>query len=492
MEVNVLNVTTIDLQRNQTEISYPETINKQESETSCLDLDLSEMCSTVLKTRSDIEHIQRKENGWTEPSFLENNAYITTEIEAYGFFTIFKKLREYIVERIEKSLILQGMCGLLIPCIAILGSLLVVAWPQHNVIDHPQYWYEVMGPVIIGNYLVTITVGLMDCHMIMKFHFIWSMKGFWKMFFVNVIGFVVPYISIHVLWVQILHYNHPMPFIGQLCWLIGFISRGAQFWFLFPTNLRNEDKDVRKRILAYLSFYPLSIVMGLGYNQMTSVFVHIPLHFQWFLGLLIPILKEFNTWWNTKIAFKASGGYDVDSKIVMIIYVLSVHSLSLTLLLPNVSSTTAFILISFESIPSLWSCIKIVKRNRQKCGAQIYGQLDETVKCLVVEEYFELLIPFVYCGSFVLAYYGPNSEVIGNVRNDYWQYEKVENLPEKLENISSFAIIVAARGFIFSCGLWITCRVNILKAYVEVIFHYGTFILLYIIATLNAVNHEVF
>ena len=151
------------------------------------------MCSTVLKTRSDIEHIQRKENGWTEQSFLENNTYITTKIEAYGFLTIFKKLREYIVERIEKSLILQGMCGLLIPCIAILGSLLVVAWPQHNVIDHPQYWYEVMGPVIIGNYLVTITVGLMDCHMIMKFHFIWSMKVFLKMFFVNIIGFVVPY-----------------------------------------------------------------------------------------------------------------------------------------------------------------------------------------------------------------------------------------------------------------------------------------------------------
>ena len=132
--------------------------------------------------------------------------------------------------------------------------------------------------------------------------------------------------------------------------------------------------------------------------------------------------------------------------------------------MPNASSTTAFILISFESIPSLWSCIKIVKRKRQKCSAQFCGQLDETVKCLVVEEYFELLIPLVYCGSFVLAYYGPNSEVIGNVRNDYWQYEKVENLPEKLENISSFAIIVAARGFIFSCGLWITCRVNIVKA----------------------------
>ena len=183
-------------------MSYPETINKHESEISCLDLDLADMYSTVLKTRSAIEHIQRKENGWTEPSFLDENAYITTKIEADGFSTIFKKVREYIANYIEKSLILQGMCGLLIPCIAILGSLLVVAWPQHNVITHPQYWYEAMGPVIIGNYLVTITVGLMDCQMIMKFDFIWSLKVFLKMFFVNVIGFVAPYISIHVLWVQ--------------------------------------------------------------------------------------------------------------------------------------------------------------------------------------------------------------------------------------------------------------------------------------------------
>ena len=97
-----------------------------------------------------------------EPSFLDNNAYITTKIGTNGFLTVFKKLREIIVKHIERSLILQGMCGLLIPCIAILGSLLVVAWPQHNVITHSQYWYEAMGPVIIGNYLVTITVGLMD------------------------------------------------------------------------------------------------------------------------------------------------------------------------------------------------------------------------------------------------------------------------------------------------------------------------------------------
>ena len=425
-------------------------------------------------------------------SFFTNYTSAETKINVKEARSIFKNTQIYLFQNVEKSLILQGVCGLLIPFIATLYSLTVVAWPQHNVITHPEYWYEAMGPVIVGNYLVTVTAGLLDCRMIMKVDFILSKKAFLKMFFVNVLGFAIPYISIHILWVHMLDFNHPMPFIGQLCWLIGFISRGIQFWFLFPTTLRVDDKIFRKRILAYLSFYPTSVIMALGYNQMTSLFVHVPLHFQWLIGIFIPILKEFNTWWNTKIAFKASGNHDVDSRIVMIIYVLSVHSLSLTLLLPNVSSLTAFLLIVFESIPSLWSYIKIIKRHRQKCNTECSGQLDEILKCLVVDEYFELLIPFVYCASFVLAYFGPNSEVLGNVRNDYWQYEKVENLPEKLANVTTFAVIITARGLVFCSGLWIVCKINMLRIYCYVVFHYGIFILLYITATLNAVSRFVF
>ena len=48
--------------------------------------------------------------------------------------------------------------------------------------------------------------------------------------------------------------------------------------------------------------------------------------------------------------------------------------------------------------------------------------------CLTLKEFMELSIPAVYCASFLMAYYGPNAEVLGNVKNDYWQFEKVENV----------------------------------------------------------------
>ena len=463
-----------------------ETYNYQRNNNLVLNVREAQMKSLKFDTYMDLGSKDIKQN----ITRVSHNAVLNAEEDQShinGMRNVMKNIYKILDDHIKKSFILQGACGILIPCLATLYSLTVTAWPQHNVITNPEYWYEVMGPLVVGNYLVTVTAGLLDCTMIMKIEFIWSKKVFLKMFFVNTLGFVIPYISIHIVWVHVLGYPHPMPFIGQLCWLIGFISRGVQFWFLFPTNLRMDDKKFRKRILAYLSFYPLSVAMGLGYNQLTSVFVHVPLHFQWCLGLFIPVLKEFNTWWNTKIAFKAAGGNDVAAKVVMVIYVLSVHSLSLTFILPNVSNQTAFLLILFESIPSILTYFKLVKRHRQRCDTEISSEMDEALKCLVVEEYFELLIPFVYCTSFVLAYYGPNSDVLGNVRNDYWQYEKVENLAEKLGNVTSFAVIIAVKGLVFSLGLWIVCKINMLKVYCNVLYDYGTFILLYITATLNAV-----
>ena len=146
-----------------------------------------------------------EENSWGT-YFSTNYTSSETKIKVTEAKNIFKNTQSYLFKNVEKSLILQGACGLLIPCVATLYSLTVVAWPQHNVITHPEYWYEAMGPVIVGNYLVTVTEGLLDCRIIMKVDFILSKKTFLKMFFANVLGFVIPYISIHM-------------YYGFTCWI---------------------------------------------------------------------------------------------------------------------------------------------------------------------------------------------------------------------------------------------------------------------------------
>ena len=47
---------------------------------------------------------------------------------------------------------------------------------------------------------------------------------------------------------------------------------------------------------------------------------------------------------------------------------------------------------------------------------------------LVLAELTEVMTPIVYAIVFAFAYFGPNSSILGNVKNDYWGFKLVENI----------------------------------------------------------------
>ena len=51
-------------------------------------------------------------------------------------------------------------------------------------------------------------------------------------------------------------------------------------------------------------------------------------------------------------------------------------------------------------------------------------KLKKSVQILVLSECLEIVIPLAYLLCFVIAYYGPNAEILGNIKNDYWQYQE--------------------------------------------------------------------
>ena len=110
------------------------------------------------------------------------------------------------------------------------------------------------------------------------------------------------------------------------------------------------------------------------------------------------------------------------------------------------------------------------------------------MKCLALREFLEILVPTVYLCSFVIAYYGPNAHLIGNVKNDYWQFERVTDLTKKLENVLILLAIELSRGIIFGITLWHFCRLNMYLAYCYIVRHYGLFILFFGSAVINGVK----
>ena len=92
---------------------------------------------------------------------------------------------------------------------------------------------------------------------------------------------------------------------------------------------------------------------------------------------------------------------------------------------------------------------------------------EELLMKLLLNELVELLTPIMFVISFIVAYYGPNATIIGNVKNNYWQYGKIEN-------ISNYVVIVLIVTVIDLCvGLWsisfitILCKINVYQFFMN-------------------------
>ena len=72
---------------------------------------------------------------------------------------------------------------------------------------------------------------------------------------------------------------------------------------------------------------------------------------------------------------------------------------------------------------------------------------EELLMKLLLNEFGELLTPIVFVLSIIVAYYGPNARIIGNVKNNYWPYEKIENISSYFSRVLYFTLIHLFLGF---------------------------------------------
>ena len=99
------------------------------------------------------------------------------------------------------------------------------------------------------------------------------------------------------------------------------------------------------------------------------------------------------------------------------------HALFLVLIVGSKATpATAYLIEGLDFVLHLLLCIKVI-RFHQAAGPIENAKKEETHKALVLAETVELLFPLAYCSSLLIAFYGPNAKIIGNVGNIYWQYK---------------------------------------------------------------------
>ena len=101
------------------------------------------------------------------------------------------------------------------------------------------------------------------------------------------------------------------------------------------------------------------------------------------------------------------------------------HALFLSVMAGGLcTSTTVFILLSIDLLLSLLATLQVLYYHHRGNTTS----LVTAVQNLVLSEVVEVSIPLLFTTCFMLAYFGPNNEVLGNIGNSYFHYSAVEDI----------------------------------------------------------------
>ena len=87
---------------------------------------------------------------------------------------------------------------------------------------------------------------------------------------------------------------------------------------------------------------------------------------------------------------------------------------------------------------------------------------EETLQLFAIET-IEFLVPIIYSITFVMAYYGPNAELIGNIRNNDWNFQSVDDIASFLSDMFLMCFIDFTSCIISGLSLWIYASTSLFQ-----------------------------
>ena len=237
----------------------------------------------------------------------------------------------------------------------------------------------------------------------------------------------------------------------------------AAIWFQFPLAWR-ADPAFRTRAKFLLLAQMFILVMSLQYWAFSWTFFAVPLQYQWILAILLTLVRELNTLALAAICEKepnfniAKGeqnqhclfrvffvslktqlilmsdisaiaqqialGPDISVELVAHNLAISYHMIFLSVCVGGLATdATLYVLIAIDFVINIYFVV-ISWRAKRNHTEESLQKLMKSVQILVLAESLEIVIPLAYLLCFIIAYHGPNADILGNIKNSYWQYQE--------------------------------------------------------------------
>ena len=195
-----------------------------------------------------------------------------------------------------------------------------------------------------------------------------------KIYLWTVTIYITPICIIYFFWVIINDMNYPLPFIGLVDLVVGMIFQVLGTFFLYPSDLL-EDMNFRKQLKTNVKIYYWWMSLALN------------VHYAFFITIRL-----------------------ADAQVFTVVSIMVIDFLF--------HLTYAYKIIQIHSRRATNDRdVEIRKKDQHKA-----------ILKLVMAEIVEGIVPLAYAIGFMIAYFGPNAMLIGNVRSGIWAYKAVEDI----------------------------------------------------------------
>jgi hypothetical protein len=204
-----------------------------------------------------------------------------------------------------------------------------------------------------------------------------------------------------------------------------------------------------------------SVLLNKYQNEYQPVFV-----------LLFDVLRELNSWVLSKITNQTATGDESGAQFVSSCSVGISHTVMLCYFMGSSATLeTSLLLIGLDFFINIYLTLRIVWITKRR-PENIEKQID-LLQELARNELIEFIAPLSFLIAFVFAYYGPNSELIGDVGATIWQFVEVEDIKETISIILLFFSIDLCSSVVSAIILWVFCKISLFRACIALQAEYG-------------------
>ena len=346
--------------------------------------------------------------------------------------------------------------------------------PRHNAISEPKYWLETALVVVMGSFLMT-TISILSYNILIDCDSFKSVSLFLKLYFLLFLTWITIYCLCFVLWTILLGYNHPMPFIGIYGYFAARFLSIVAFSVMLPTTstTKKENKQKFNNFMLYELIHSISI---LWHSLLSTIFTKLEKSdLQWIMAILLPTTKESTKLVLSKVMYRIVGTNNEKANVALIIRVNVAFGVFVSTRLPGARSTTVTCIAAGDFLIQLVMCLHIITLHKKLESEenQTY-EIDKrrAIVKLVLAEMCEGLVPLAYGFCFAMAYYGPNSKLIGNIGADIWAYKAVEDVTWTILLLFGLFLIDLFSMVLNGAIIWIYCKVSIIQEFLIVLQEY--------------------